>query len=709
MFVTLYTDKSQVTLTYDIGERPQIIYWGKRLRNTPENQLAHLGQRQYARGAAYEDIQPSLSNELGAGIYGSTGLLAHRAGKDWATSLEVTDVRQHSEQSLTINCYDPRAKIEAVYNIEIDIDTHVIVATTRLKNIGNSPLYLDWCTALSMPLDNRFTRLKSYMGRWSDEFRTQDIPNFRGGYIRENKIGRTGHDGVPALLALADGTTECCGDAVGFHLGWSGNNRVRVDRTIDARSFVHMGEYFFPGEIIIDPGQTYQSPPLYAAWSEQGLNGVSQSFHHHVMHSVLDGRIKDKARPVHYNTWEAVYFDITEDKLISLAEAAAEVGAERFVLDDGWFGGRRCQEKGLGDWYVSEEVLPNGLQPLVDKVRSLGMEFGIWFEPEMVNPDSELYRNHPDWILNAPGVEQVPFRYQVALDLTKPEVVEYLFECMSAVIGKYQVDYVKWDMNRDIHHPGSDGHAATHKQTLALYALMRRLRETYPNLEIESCASGGARADYGVLANTDRIWTSDSNDALDRQTIQRGASYFFPLPIMGAHVGPRNCHITGRELTMDFRAGTAIFGHMGIEADLSKESEEDRHILGNAVDLYKQHRELLHSGKFYRLDTVSYLNAVGVVSNTGNEALFSCAMVDGHPDILPVRLQLTGLLPERQFRLRLVWPKNPNSITQPSPLDHNDLLGEGRVFSGEALMNYGIQLPLMFPLTCLIYHLKEEI
>eukprot|EP00903_Cladosiphon_okamuranus_P002613 g2611.t1 len=337
----------------------------------------------------------------------------------------------------------------------------------------------------------------------------------------------------------------------------------------------------------------------------------------------MDGRIDRKKRPIHYNTWEAVYFDHDHETLFNLANKAAEVGAERFILDDGWFGSRRNDKAGLGDWWPSKDVYPDGLGPLIKHVTDLGMEFGLWFEPEMVNPDSELYREHPDWILHAEGVEQVPFRSQFVLDLTRPEVSDYLFDHMHKLLSEHEISYVKWDMNRDVHHPGSRGRPAIHQQTRALYALIERLREAHPDLEIESCSSGGARADYGILRRTDRIWTSDSNDALDRQRIQRGASHFFPLEIMGAHVGPETCHITGRRLSMEMRVATALFGHMGMELNLLEEAPANLEVLKAGLALHKQHRDLIHSGDFHRLDTPDHVNAIGVVAKDRSEALFS--------------------------------------------------------------------------------------
>jgi alpha-galactosidase len=336
------------------------------------------------------------------------------------------------------------------------------------------------------------------------------------------------------------------------------------------------------------------------------------------------------------------------------------------------------------------------------------MEFGIWFEPEMVNPDSDLFRSHPDWVLKADGIEQIPFRNQYVLDLTKEEVTQYLFDHIHKTLSENDIDYVKWDMNRDIHHPGSDGKPATSNQTHALYKLLQRLRETHPSVEIESCSSGGGRTDYGILRYTDRIWTSDSNDALDRQFIQRGASHFFPLEIMGAHVGPETCHITGRRLSMDLRVATAFFGHMGLEMNLLDETPEDIAILKAGITLHKQHRSLLHSGDFYRMDTPKHVNAIGVVAADKHEALFSWCNVHGHRETLPGRIYFVGLNSDKKYRVQIIWPNDLKSITSPSIIEAASLTREGYVFSGEALMNVGLQNPLLHPNTCLMYYLVAD-
>lgn len=707
-FTRLRSDAVELILDTSPGGRPCIVYWGQALQHSSPEELALLSVRQWTVGGPAVDVQSSLSNELGTGLSGPAGFVAHRASEDWAAILRIVRVVQPTRHEAQIYCEDANTQLSAVYTLSLDPESHVLSARTRIVNRGEKPLTIDWCASICMPLDRRLIRLLAFTGRWAQEFQAQEVASFRGSYVRENRSGRTSHDNFPGLIAMAKFTSEKAGPAAGFHLGWSGNNRVRVDRHGDGRAFAQMGELFYPGEMELGQGEEYETPPVYAAWSNDGLNALSQRFHRHLVRRVMDGRARRKARPVHFNTWEAIYFDHSPQRLLTLATRAAALGAERFVLDDGWFGGRRDERSGLGDWWVSREVYPNGLDALVEHVRELGMEFGIWFEPEMVNPNSDLYRAHPDWILEANGVEQVPFRDQYTLDLTKPAVFDYLFDCISRVVQEYGVSYVKWDMNRDIHHPGSAGRGAIHRQTRAVYSLIAKLRAAHPSLEIESCSSGGGRADYGVLRYADRLWPSDSNDAGDRQHIQRGASYFFPTSVIGTHVGPRTCHITRRVYSMEYRAGTALFGHMGIELDPEQESEEDLETLSKAVALYKQHRQLIHEGDFARLDSSDYLNVIGVVARDKSAALFSCAKTDGHSTTLPGRFRFAGLDPARRYRMRVVWPTANVSVTSPSIVDAAMLLEQGAVFSGESLLVHGVQLPLMHPDTCLVYHFAAE-
>ena len=695
-----------IALDAQVGKRARIVYAGPDMPRVDIAELALLATRQHAPGTPAIPIEGSLLNEVGTGVSGPAGLIAHRAGLDWAIDLRVEKVETVSEHTLTILCRDANTAVTTTHEVALDPETGVLGCSTSIQNNAEHPLEIQWCAAICLPLDPRLERMLSFTGRWSGEFEIEQIPAFRGSIVRENKAGRTSHDVFPGGFMVTQETSEMQGFTTGFHLAWSGNHRLRIDRHSDGRAFVQMGEMLFPGEIRLASGESYRTPDFLVAWSQEGLNGVSHKFHDLLLDKVIDPRSRSKPRPVHYNTWEAVYFDHSEDTLIELAEKAAAVGAERFVLDDGWFGSRRSDASGLGDWWVSQEVYPNGLHPIVQRVRELGMEFGLWFEPEMVNPDSDLYRAHPDWALQVEGVEPVPSRGQLTLDLTRSEVSEYLFDKITRLITEYRIDYIKWDMNRDTHHPASNGRAVMHRQTQAVYSLLRRLRDAHPDLEIESCASGGGRADFGILRHTDRIWTSDNNDARQRQHIQRGASHFFPLRVLGSHVGPRRCHVTGREFSMAFRVASAMFGHMGMELDLRDESEDDLEVLKAGLKLHKEHRELLHTGTFWRLSSPAKINLVGCVSTSRDEALFSYCKLEAEVATLPARIHFAGINPDKHYRLRLIWPQENPSISAPSIIEAGDLMADGSVISGAALIGHGIQPPLTFPDTALIYHLE---
>jgi len=680
-----------------VGERARIIYAGPDLPGATVEELVLLGTRQHAPGTSTVPIEASLSNAIGTGISGASALTGHRAGRDWAIDLRVSAVEHPSLNALTIHCEDARAGLSTQHTFVLDPETGMLTANTATANHAEGIFDLEWCAALCLPFDARLSRFLSFTGRWAGEFSVEEVPYFQGSILRENKAGRTSHDAFPGGILAAPDAGEMHGQAAAFHLAWSGNHRLRIDRHSDARAFMQIGELFFPGEIRLAKGESYQSPDCLIAWSNQGLNAASHAFHDYALGSVLDARNLAAPRPVHYNTWEAVYFNHDEAVLMELAEAAANVGAERFVLDDGWFGARRHDGAGLGDWFVSSDVYPNGLQPIADRVRELGMEFGLWFEPEMVNPDSDLFRAHPDWVLGVEGVEPIPFRGQLTLDLTRGEVCDYLFERISALVTELGVAYIKWDMNRDANHPGSGGVAIMHRQTRALYALIERLRAAHRALEIESCASGG-----------DRIWTSDNNDARERQVIQRGASHFLPLRILGSHVGPARCHITGHQFPMHFRVASAVFGHMGMELDLRDESEEELAVLRAGIALYKRHRALIHSGQFWRLDAPLGTNLIGCVARDQREGLFSFAKLGNTVPTQPQRIHFRGLDPALTYRVQMVWPSHNPSISAPSIMEVADLQGDGLRVSGAALMGYGIQPPLTFPDTALFFHLQAS-
>ncbi len=456
-----------------------------------------------------------------------------------------------------------------VVDIELTVVVDVgacLVVSVELTNTHPDNRYLLDALTITLPLPDDAAELGTFTGRWTRELHPVRVDWPHGAHTAENRRGRTSHEHPPLVFAGSRGYGEWHGEVRGAHLAWSGNHVWLAERLPDGRRYLQLGELFHPGEMAVDPGDSYRTPEVVAVWSDAGLSAATQRFHRRVRartsHPV-------RPRPVLVNTWEAVYFDHDQATLRSLADRAAAVGIERFVLDDGWFGSRRDDRRGLGDWTVSPDAHPDGLAPLIDHVTGLGMEFGIWVEPEMVNPDSDLFRTHPDWALTPDGRPPVLGRHQLVLDLTRPEAFEHVLGQLDALLRDHDIDFVKWDMNRDhVAASGGRGQAATHAQTLALYRLLDELRSRHPAVEIESCASGGGRIDHEILRRTERVWTSDCNDALERQTIQRGASMLIPPELMGAHIGPPRAHTTRRRQSLAFRAITAMFGHLGVEWNL---------------------------------------------------------------------------------------------------------------------------------------------
>ena len=683
------------------GNAPAILYWGSRLSEaTSPDMLSLLATRQELQACQAQEALITLSPEAATGFMGSPGVQMHRSGRQWAIYAKTKSVNLVDNQ-LTIISQCHGAEIQLTHCLALHASTDVLTATTAITNIGSSALWLDRCDAPCIPVPMRYNKILGFTGRWANEFQQVSIDRFPGAYVRENRSGRTSHDSFPGVVVHTEDTNESSGSAYGLHLGWSGNHQLRIEEQHTGQAYAQLGELFFPGEMSLEPGEKYCSPTLYGTSTDHGFSAISESFHGYVRASLTDKRVRNKVRPVHFNTWEAVYFDLSYDRLCELADVAAEVGAERFVLDDGWFKNRKSDKAGLGDWFVDNTVFEDGLGPLIDHVKAKNMEFGLWVEPEMVNPDSDLYRAHSDWVLNADPAPLILSRNQLVLDLTRTEVQTYLFERLDALLTEYSISYLKWDMNRAVYQPNNQGgRAVGHYQTNALYTLLGRLRAAHPAVEIESCSSGGGRADFGVLEFTDRIWTSDSNDALDRLRIQKGFSMFFPAEVMGAHIGPGVCHITGRILSMETRAGVAMFGHMGIEANLLEMDDDQTETLKAGVALHKKHRQLIHSGNLVRLNTQSNENGFGIIAQDGGEALFSYTQLDSLSHSVGGRLQFIGLDSNCLYQVSIVWPQEPKSYST-SILD----VINGSVISGEALTKAGIQLPIMHPASLLVFHL----
>jgi alpha-galactosidase len=455
------------------------------------------------------------------------------------------------------------------------------------------------------------------------------------------------------------------------------------------------------GEVILKANESYEAPAFFAVYSNEGLDGVSAAFHSHLRAREVHPK---RPRPLTLNMWEALYFDHDEVKIKQLVDVAAEIGIERVVLDDGWFHSRRNDRSGLGDWVIDPAVWPNGLNPVIEYINSKGIEFGLWFEGEMVNPDSDLYRAHPEWILHEGDRVPPLWRHQLVLDLGHEGAYNHVLEQTSAVLAAHNIVYIKWDHNRVLVDAGHLGHAGVRRQTQAIYRLFAELKKRHPGLEIESCASGGARIDLGVIDLVDRFWTSDNNDALERQTIQRWTSQVIPPELLGTHIGPTHGHQTGRTLELSMRATTALFGHAGIEWNITEATAEERKHLATWATYYKENRALLHSAKSIRVDYPDehgYL--YGVSARDTKKSIFAYVQLTPTTVIHPAALKFPGLDAAATYSIKAVFPAGKPRfmlITPPQWMD-------GITISGSALANIGVTAPILAPANALLIEITK--
>jgi alpha-galactosidase len=703
MAQTLRLDGGGETLVLraDAGP-PRLVYWGAALpAGEGEAGLAGLAERAIGVGVLDDGEALDLAPEAARGFTGQPAIEVHRPSGGFLTQLAFVAARPVHE-GWEIALADPLAGVELTQTVTLDAASGVAAFRARLVNAGDEPLAVSWLAPAALPLAH--DEVLAFDGRWGHEFQPTRQRVATGLFVKDNRTGRTSHHAPPFLVVGAAGFGEHAGEVLGLHLAWSGNARMLVERLRDGRLQAQGGELFLPGELTLAPGEAYETPILYAARSDGGLNGLSARLHPFVRGRIFGGRLAAKPRPVHFNTWEAVYFRHDLAELKALADVAASVGAERYVLDDGWFEGRSDDTTSLGDWRADPIKYPQGLGPLIDHVRGLGMEFGLWVEPEMANAQSALLREHPDWTLHAPGRVQPLGRGQYVLDLTRAEVADHIFGQLHALLSAHPIGYLKWDMNRDLTHAMSGGRPAAHRQMRAAYALIDRLRAAHPGVEIESCASGGGRMDYEVLTRTDRFWTSDCHDPLERQAIQRGASIFFPPEVLGAHVGASPDHTTGRRSSIEFRALTTFFGSMGIEADVRAFSERELKALKGWIETYKTHRALIHGGRLVR-QVHGDPGAVATMVVGDGEALASFAQLTTPQLASPDPLRLVGLDPLATWRVRLINPPRPPGVgMRRAPALVSGLPVEA---SGRAIASLGLPLPILRPGRIALFHLER--
>ena len=595
---------------------------------------------------------------------------------------------QKSDQA-TITLEDKTAGLEI--SIQYLLDTHgILKINSKVTNIADGDYTLEHLLNW-LPLAPQADEILDFYGHWTKERQPQRREIGYGLTTREGFEGRSGHDYTITQIALTKATNFNHGEAWSMGVAWSGNNIHHVEKLIDRSKSIGAGEYLLPGEVILAKGESYEAPAVIAGYSANGLDGITNAHYGHIR---ARKNHPSRPRPLTLNMWEAVYFDHNFEKLSAMVNKAAEIGVERVVLDDGWFGARRDDRQGLGDWVVSKDVWPNGLKPLADLVNSKGMEFGLWFEGEMIQLDSDVYRAHPDWVLQETGRMPVAGRAQQVLDLTNPAAYSHVLEQVDAVLKSCKISYIKWDHNRWLTDPISGGRAVVRKQTQAIYNLFDELKKRNPGLEIESCSSGGGRIDLGMIDHADRFWTSDQNDPLERQYIQRWTAMVIPPEMLGTHVGPTHGHQTHRTADISFRICNALFGHAGIEWNILEATDTELAMLVKYIKFYKDNRETLHTGKTFRSDHVNGKAFLyGTVSQDQKTGIFTYMQLQTSDDFVPLVAQLGGLDENRTYRVSVVEELSSREFLQKQAPGWWPAIEA----SGAVLAKIGVEMPVLRP------------
>ena len=659
---------------------PEVVYWGTALPLTENLDTLHAAHViDVTGGMLDENPDLSICPEATRSFPGQPGLIVRDSdGTPLLPKFCFESVTQNGTLELTYK--DAANGLTLSVSFASDPETHVITCQTTLD--ASRPVHLHWLAAPVLPGPQQSDEMIDVSGRWCGEFqlsRTAWAPGMR---YRENRTGRTGHEHFPGLIVPCRGATNTEGEAYAFHYGWSGGHKMIAEELQDGRRQIQWGH---AARMETEAATQFKTAPLYISYSNTGLNGCAVAFQRHLRDRIVTWPKPDAPRPVHYNCWEAVYFDHKLPVLQDIADRAAKLGAERFVLDDGWFGNRDDDTRSLSDWTVDPRKYPDGLHPLIEHVHSLGMTFGIWFEPEMINEDSDIHRAHPDWVLGSE--DQTLGRQQKALNMALPAVRDYLYDRMSAILRDHQIDYIKWDHNRVLPMPDAS-------QTRGSYALIDHLRADFPHVEIESCASGGGRIDFGILQRTQRVWLSDSNDALERLRIQHDAALFLPLSVTGSHVGPRHCHTSGRHLDISFRAWVAAQRHMGFEMDPRELDETETAVLTEVTSWWKHNRNWMQKADILRLDSADpAVIAEQQLSREKDRFVVFAGKAATSSQIAPRPLRLTGLDPAAMYQIDLI---NRNTLHRLSR--GTTALKSGALeVSGAYLMRHGVTLPWSFP------------
>ncbi len=631
-------------------------------------------------------------------------------GSDAAGGTGSTDA-----MTLVLTLRDDVLGLEVKLNYSLFAGIDAVVRSACITNCSGVPLTLTKALSACLDMDNDGFDFISLHGAWARERHIDRSPLFHGKMSVSSTRGETSHQHNNFAAVVGRNTDWNCGDAYGMSLVYSGNfiTQAQVDQYDSVRAVTGINPEHF--EWVLAAGESFVTPEAVLVYSPEGLNGMSRNFHNLWREHLIRSRYAGKMRPVLINNWEATYFDFDTEKLLGIAREAHERGIEMLVMDDGWFGKRSNDESSLGDWQVNEEKLKGGLPHLVQEVNRIGMKFGIWFEPEMISPDSDLYRSHPDWALGVKDRTRTMSRCQYVLDLTRKDVCDYVYDSVAKILHSANIEYVKWDMNRQLTDAGSVILGAEHsgelfhRYVLAVYALQERLVKEFPDLLLENCSGGGGRFDPGMLYYSPQIWCSDNTDSIERLAIQEGTALVYPLSAMGAHVSVCPNHTVGRTTPFRTRGFVALSGTFGYELDVTKLSPEEKALIPEQIAMYKKFSLLVQNGDYWRLESYAHgdwqygsqgtsqnrdRDAWQVVSKNKSESLVTVVQVLNHASVRSKRLVLKGLMPGAAY-----------TVSMEDSTGTKTGLG---IWTAETLENWGLVVPHLWgDFASAVIHLKR--
>ncbi len=605
-------------------------------------------------------------------------------GKSKLKGLPATFANSESEvTSLDIICEDPHSGLEIILQYSVFENVDIITRSAKVINKGNDPIELRRLLSTCVELDRMDYDMITLYGTWARERHVQRFPLRFGKQSIDSNRGSTSH-AHNNFIALCDHTaTEDYGECYGFALCYSGSFLAMAEVNQYEKTRVVMGINPYDFSWHLDLGEEFQAPEVIMSYSAEGLGKMSRNFHDVMRNNLIRGKWKDIRRPILINNWEATYFNFDTEKLLDIAREAKKAGIEMLVMDDGWFGHRNDDKSSLGDWFVNEEKIKGGLKYLVDEVNKIGLKFGIWFEPEMISPDSELYKAHPDWCLHINGRYRTTARSQLVLDFSRQDVRDYIYGRIKEILSSANIEYVKWDMNRQLTEVGNEILPAErqreiwHRYVLGVYDMQERLLTDFPDLLLENCAGGGSRFDAGMLYYSPQIWTSDDTDAIERLKIQHGTSMCYPCSCFGAHVSDSPNHCVGRITPFKTRGHVAMVGTFGYELDVTKISDSDKAEIKEQIEEFNKYNPLVRTGDYYRIGNPfesDRFDAWQFVAKDKSETLLEYVQILKEPSVFEHRLKLKGLDKSKNYR-------------------HEET---GRVFSGAFLMNNGFHIQNMW-------------